>query len=166
MKGNPERVSEVLAMVQDLLDNGKPNEVLDLIKQYGTGSTELVNAFGVALMRTGQGPKAAEVFRGLCLIPGSVCLRTDVPNVFKINYATALVLEKNPTGCLTLLDEIDEEDDPHVQSLRRVIRNWRKTLGWKARLAFACFGTNPDTEVKLDFVPGRLAARREHRPAA
>ena len=149
-----------------MLDVGKAKEAVELVKKYGTGSSELSNAYGVALMRAGEAAEAVAAYRGVCLCPNSVCFKADVPTVFKVNYATALLLDKNVSGCLTVLSEIRQEQDPYVQRLRAAIRRWRRSLGWWKRLAFAWYGAEPDRPVKLDFQPGELVVERELRPAA
>ena len=67
MSRNPETVSDVLALVQKLLDAAKPKNAIELIQRQGTRSAELTNAYGVALMRAGETAKALEVYRNLCI---------------------------------------------------------------------------------------------------
>ena len=40
------------------------------------------------------------LYYGLVLNPGCTWMRPDLPLVYKTNYATALVLGGNPSGCL------------------------------------------------------------------
>ncbi|MBN2562634.1 MAG: hypothetical protein JXQ75_17045 [Phycisphaerae bacterium] len=166
MHRNPEKVSDVLALVQKLLDVGKPKEAVELVRKYGASSPELRNAHGVALMRSGETAKAIEVYRSLCLNESGFCLKQDLPTTFKTNFATALLLANNVSGCLALLREIAQEQDPYMQKLRAAIDCWRRSLGWWKRLAFVLCGTEPDKPVSLDFQPGELVMKRELRPAA
>jgi hypothetical protein len=130
MHRSPEKVSDVLALVQRLLDIGKPQEAVELVRKYRTGSSELSDAYGVALMRAGETARAVEVYRGLRINESGFALKQNLPTSFKTNYATALLLVKNVTGCLSLLAEIDQEQDAYVQKLRAAIESWRRSLGW------------------------------------
>jgi hypothetical protein len=165
MHRNPEKVSDVLALVQTLLDVGKPKEAVELLRKYGMGSSELSNAYGVALMRAGEAVKAVEVYRRVCLDVSGVCLKAKLPTVLKANYATALLLAKNVSGCLVLLREIAQEQDPYMQKLRAAIDRWRRSLSWWERLAFDWYGADPDKPVPLDFQPGELVVKCALRPA-
>ncbi|MBU0637966.1 MAG: hypothetical protein KKB50_03810 [Planctomycetes bacterium] len=158
MPRNPEKVSDVLALVQKLLDAAKLKDAAELIREFGTSSAELSNMYGVALMRAGETAKAVEVYRGLCLNESGFCLKQDLPTTVKANYATALLLAKNVSGCQATLREIAEQNDPYVLKLRAAIDRWRRSLGWWKRLAFDWYGAEPDGPVPLDFPPGELPA--------
>ncbi|HUU82801.1 MAG TPA: hypothetical protein VM243_04775 [Phycisphaerae bacterium] len=166
MHRNPDKVSDALALVQTLLDAGKPKEAIELVRRFGTSSPEMSNVYGVALLRAGEAAKAVEFYRGICLSTCSACLKADLPTVFKTNYATALLLVKNVAGCLAILQELAQEQNPYVQKLRAAIDRWRRSLGWWKRLAFDLYGAEPDKPVSLDFPPGELMLTRELRPAA
>lgn len=166
MSRNPEKVSDVLALAEKLLAAAKPQEAADLIRKHGFGSAELLNAYGVALMRAGETTKALDVYRGLCVGEGGLCLKPNLPTVYKLNFATALLLARNVSGCQALLREIVATDDPYVQRLRAAIDRWRGALRWWRRLAYDWYGVEPNIPVALDFQPGALASRDELRPAA
>ncbi|HUU99297.1 MAG TPA: hypothetical protein VM487_26490 [Phycisphaerae bacterium] len=166
MHRNPEKVSEVLALVQKLLDAGKPKEAVELIRRFGTGSPEVSNAYGVSLMRAGEIAKAIEVYRNLVISESGVCLKINAPTLFKTNFATALLLAKNVSGCLSVLQEINDEQNAAVMRLRAAITRWRQSLTWWQRLWFELSGEAPDQAVPLDFQPGELFDTRELRPAA
>lgn len=166
MHRNPEKVSDMRGLVLKLLDAGKAKEAVELVKKYGTESSELKNAYGVALMRAGEPDKAVELYRGVCLYPDSVCYKTNVPAVFMVNYATALLLTKNVSGCLAVLAEINQHKSDYMRKLRTAIDRWRRSLGWWKRLGFILYGVKPDRPVPLDFPPGELAGHRQLRPAA
>lgn len=166
MNRNPEKVSDVLALVQKLLDAGRPKDAVELIRKFGASSPELSNAYGVALMRAGETAKAVDVYRGLCVGESGFCLKADLPTDFVANYATALLLANNVSGCVATLREITEPGDPYVVKLRAAIRGWRRTLGWWRRLAFDWYGVEPDRPVPLDFPPGAFHGDRQERPAA
>jgi hypothetical protein len=166
MYRNPEKVSDVLARIRKLLSEDKPKDALDVIRRFGTTCPELSNACGVCLMRAGEVTRAVELYRNLCIGVGSVCLRPDVAPVFETNFATALLLAGNVAGCLSVLQEIDREDDPGVVRLRAAIARWKRSLTWLERCWFALSREAPNRPVVLDFPPGDLDGPRELRPAA
>ena len=86
--------------------------------------------------------------------------------MFKANYATALALAKNASGCLSVLAEISHEQDDYVQKLLAAVHRWQRSLGWRQRFSLRWYGKEPDTVVTLDFQPGQLVVKREERPAA
>lgn len=166
MPHNTEKVSDLLALVERLLGAGKPQEAIEVIRHFGTGSPEVSNAHGVALLRAGDITKAVEVYRNLCVNQSGFCLKPDLPTVFKTNYATALLLAGNVSGCLSILQEIDDNQNAGVQRVRAAIQRWRRSLTWWERLWFNISGEQPAKPVPADFQPGELLASRELKPAA
>jgi hypothetical protein len=159
-------MADVLALVHQLLDAGKASEAVELLRQSGKGSPELSNAYGVSLMRAGEITKAIDVYRSLCLSENGVCLKTDLPTRYKANFATALLLAKNVSGCLSILGEVDDEGDPGVLRLRAAITRWSQSLSRWRRFWFKVFGEAPEGVVPLDFEPGELSDPSRLRPAA
>ena len=153
MSHNPERSSDVLELVRARLNEGKPREALDLLRRYGISSEELRNAYGVCLMRTGELAKAVEAYRDLVIDRSGVCLKPEAPAVFKTNFATALLLTNNVSGCLSVLKEVGPAQHPAVIRLRAAIARWRCSLGWRQRIAFALYGKEPGKPVLLDGPP-------------
>ena len=166
MHRNPEKVSDVLAEIQKLFDTGRSKDAAELIRRFGTRSPAVGNAYGVALMRSGAADKAVEVYRNLVLSESGVCLRSDVPTLFKTNFATALLLATNVSGCLSVLREINDVQNPEVIRLREAIAQWKRTLSWWQRLWLKIAGEAPGKTVHLGFSPGRLDDPRQLRPAA
>jgi hypothetical protein len=166
MHRSPEKASDALALVKKLLEAGQPLEAAEIVNKHGSNAPELRNAYGVALLRSGQTAKALEVYRGLCLHESGLCLKPGLTPALKANYATALLLAKNVGGSVAVLREIDSPQHPYVQKLRAAIYHWRRSLGWWQRLAFDWYGAEPDQPVTLDFPPGELLDEAELRPAA
>lgn len=154
MSRNPEKVSEVLAHVESLLSLGKPDHAIELIRHFGVDTPRLRDIYGVALLRAGKYSKAVDVFRSLCLNESGFCLRPNVPMSSKTNYATALLLDRNVLGCISLLNEIHDEKNPSVIRLRAAIRAWKKSLSLWERISFLIFGGVPNRAIEIDFVPG------------
>jgi hypothetical protein len=151
---NSPEVADLLARVDGLLQEGQPGRALDAVVRAKLKSPWAANALGVCHLRLGNLQIAVEVFRGLVL-QGDLVLRTDLPTVFLTNYATALLLADNLSGCLRTLDEIRDSHHPAVQRLQGAVRRWREGLTFWQRLRWR-FGGEPDRAVALDYPPGNL----------
>jgi len=138
-----------------LLRAGRPKEALDLLARSGPPTPRLTNARGVCLLRLGEAERAAEVFRGLVLAPGTVCPRPDAAPEHRCNFAAALLAAGNLAGGLRALDEVGDEGRPAVVRLRAAVRRWREGLSfwerWRWRL-----GDGPPRPVALDADVGEL----------
>jgi hypothetical protein len=106
-------------------------------------------------MRLGNVKVAVDVYRGLVLSSGGLILRQDVPVVYKTNYATALLLSGNVSGCQRVLNEVNDQSSPPVQRLRDAIHGWVKGMSFWQRLNWWTGGT-PTHPVVLNFPPGEL----------
>jgi len=166
MTHNLEKVSDVLARIRKLFDAGRPQEAAELIRRFGTAAPLMSNAYGVALMRSGEPARAIDVYRNLVISESGVCLRPDVPVFFKTNYATALLLTRNIAGCLSVLREINDEQHPEVVRLRAAIAEWKRTLGRWQRFWLSIAGEASGKPVQLSFPPGVLDDPHPLRPAA
>lgn len=165
MTRNPETNDELLLRVDALLEEGKVEEAIRMLRGRGLDAPALRNAMGVCLMRAGKPQAAVEVYRDLLVIPGGVSLKLDAPLLHKVNYATALLLAGNVSGCRTILDDLRNDGHPSVARLRAAIAAWRRTLGVFERLRCALLGEAP-RPVTLDFPPGEVLDRAGLRPAA
>lgn len=87
--------------------------------------------------------------------PGGIYLKDDVPDKFRINFATALLLRGNVSGCKQLLKELSDRKSPRLQRLRAAIKAWKKTLSIWQRLDLV-LGGEPKRVVELDFEPGEV----------
>lgn len=154
-KSNPPTLERALAQVRDLLEQNKPREAIALITQFGAKNEQIRNAYGVCLMRIGEHDKALEVYRGLCISQG-VCLKPDAPVVHLVNYATALLLLHNISGCMDILRQVPALDHPGAMRLRSAVDRWRKSLNLWQRLGWLC-GVEPGAAIQLDDPPGVLA---------
>jgi hypothetical protein len=111
------------------------------------------NARGVCLMRLGRNEEAVAVFRGLAL--SGLFLRADVPVIFAVNLATALLVEQNLDGCCRILDELERrgESCPASIKVRAAIAAWKKGMSWTERLKGVLGVRKP---ILLDYSPGDL----------
>jgi hypothetical protein len=151
----PQEIAELLTRVAGLLREGQPGQALQAIARARTGSPWVTNAIGVCQLRLGNARVAVDVFRGLVLAGGGLLLRRDVPPVFKINYATALLLADNLEGCQNVLAEVAEGEHPAVQSLRTAIRRWKAALTLWEKVRWY-LGGQVNRPVTLDGPPGDL----------
>jgi hypothetical protein len=148
-------LTDLIDRVGDLLGEGRPQKCLELLARSGLGSPWAANATGVCLLRLGQTRRAIELFRGLVLGPGGLVLRRDLPTAFKTNFATALLMDGNVSGCTSVLAEVREDDHPTLQKLRAAIRRWRDGMSFRENVWWH-LGSPPDRPVELGFEPGDL----------
>jgi hypothetical protein len=145
----------LLERVAALLRAGQPMKALDLLARSGPPTPQLTNALGVCLLRLGEAERAVDVFRGLVLTPGTVCLRPDAAAEHKCNFAAALLAAGNVAGGLRALDEVGDEGRPAVARLRAAVRRWRAGLSLWQRLRWH-LGGSPPCPVALDGDLGEL----------
>ena len=148
-------VAEVLEKVEELLAQGQPGAALARISSSRLSSPWLTNAAGVCQLRLGNAKIAVDTFRNLVLTAGGLVLRDDVPAVFKINFATALLADGNLSGGLRVLDEIRDEGHPAVREIRDAIRRWKESMTL-AQMLWWSIGGQPPRPLVLDFALGRL----------
>ena len=88
---------------------------------------------------------------------GCSWIRPELPTIYKLNFATALLLAGNPSGCAEILRETTDESHPGVQRLRACIGRWKRGLTFYQRLNWMCGWTSEtNSHVPLDFEPGLL----------
>jgi len=147
-------VAKVLGKVKTLLQEQRPEEALDVIARSRLKSPWITNAIGACQLRLGNGKQAVAAFQGLVLYSG-VLLKRDAPMVFKTNYAAALLASDNLAGCLSLLNEVNEEENPTVQRLRAAIQRWKQSLSFWQKFQWY-LGGDPGRKVMLDFPLGEV----------
>jgi len=161
MQRNPATLDETLALVRALLDSGKPDDAMHVIRQCGIASNELRNAQGVCLLRRGEYEKAIELYRNLVLNSGAVTVKQQAPDVYRRNFATALLLSGNVHGCLSMLADLRAPQDGGAARIRHAVQRWKQSLTRWQRWRFALGSTGIKTPVTLDFPPGELPPQPE-----
>lgn len=131
--------SEVIAEVRRHLDDGQHERAIDAIVRAGAKSPWLTNALGVCQLRMRNGARAVEIFRGLVLT-GGIHVREDVPPVFKLNFAAAMLATGNVDGFLSVLGEMGDDEHPSVARYREAHRRWRDGLSLRERIRHAFGG--------------------------
>ena len=151
----PKDVAELLKLVESLLSDNQPNKALEAVRLSKSSSPWIRNAAGVCQLRLGNVRSAVDVYRGLVLTPNNLMLRSDIPIVFKANFATALIQDGNIPGCLNALGSCTATDHPAVGRLRTAIAEWKKSLSLWQRFNWLT-GVQPNVPVVLNFPPGDL----------
>lgn len=85
-------------------------------------------------MRLGRIAAAVATYRSFVLKSGCTWTRPELPDLYRVNFATALLLHGHPAGCLSILAEVRDPGDPAVASLRAEVAAWEKSLSWWHRL--------------------------------
>lgn len=117
-----------------------------------------VNELGVCYLRTGEVAEALRLFRGLALKPGCTWERSDIPELYRRNFATALLMSGLPSGCLAVLRELPDQSSPRTQQLYEAVRRWERTLSFWARWDWRWNAIEPKgCHVPIDFEPGEFA---------
>jgi Flp pilus assembly protein TadD len=154
-KTNPASVDEAISRVQSLLSEGQVRKAIELLLRADMGNSELRNAYGVCLMRAGELDKAVDVYQSLCL-NGTICLKPNVSTLHMANYAAALLLKGNLSGCLAALHQAPDQSHPAAHRVKDAIQRWRRSLTWMQRLRLVVFGHLPEKPVDLGTEPGNL----------
>ena len=151
----PKDVAELLRLVESLLSENRPTKAIEAVRLSKFSSVWIRNAAGVCHLRLGNVRSAVDVYRGFVLTPNNLMLRSDIPIVFKSNFATALIQDGNIPGCLNALGNCTATDHPAVGRLRMAIAEWKKGLTLWQRFNWFT-GIQPDVPVVLNFPPGDL----------
>lgn len=150
----PPEVAQVLVKVKQLLDDQCPDKALEMITRCRLKSPWITNATGVCQLRLGNAKQAVTAFQSLAM-HSAIMLKRDAPVVFKTNYAVALLASDNLPGCLSVLNEIREEENPTVQQLRAAIQRWKQSLTFWQKVRWY-LGGDPRQKVTLDSPLGEI----------
>ncbi|MHB8860763.1 MAG: tetratricopeptide repeat protein [Pirellulaceae bacterium] len=145
---------------------GNYQKALDILRSAGR-APRMRNALGVCLMRMDRREEAVRIFRDLVLAAGCTWLKPEAPLLYKINYATSLLLAGHPAGCVEVLADLNAESHASVQQLRAQLKDWERSLSFWQRLNWR-FGNiapknapvvfeSPPGEIEVDATIGRSA---------
>ena len=149
----PPEVIELLAKVATSLDAGHPQKALELLQRSKVRSPWVTNAMAVCLLRLGDTTRAIEMFKGLAVTSG-VCFRTDVPAVFLTNFATALLIAHNVSGCVSALGAVRDDQKPAYSGFAARSANGRRGSLYGRRSA-GIGETRPAAPLNLASLPAR-----------
>ena len=79
----------------------------------------------------------------------------NLSNIHDTNFATALLLAHNVSGCLSALGAVRDEQNPAVQRLRGAIRRWKEGLSMWQRIRWF-WGDTPGGPIELGVPPGEI----------
>lgn len=124
---------QVLAEARRELDGGRPDRAGEILSRSKIRSPWITNAMGVCQIRLGDGKGAVETFRGLVLKDG-IHFREDLPPVFKLNFAAALLAAGNLDGFLSALGDVGKDEHPAARRYREAYRSWKSSLTFGQRM--------------------------------
>ena len=142
--GIGENVQEILANTARLLHDSRADRAIELLRGRNDAAHILRNALGVCLMRAGQIHEAEMLFRQLNLRADGVTLRDDVPPVFHLNYATALLLNGDVRTCEAVLATVPIAT-PGARRVATAIAQWKngRTRWDRIRMWFGARTSRP-----------------------
>lgn len=148
-------VETLLANIARMLEEGDATRALGTILNSKLRNPWILNAAGVCHLRLDNAEPAMQMFRGLVISPSGILLRSDVPMVFKVNFAAALLATDNVKGCLGVLREIGDDAHPTAPKLYAAIQRWKSGFSTLQKVNWF-FGGVPDGPVPVDFPLGDL----------
>jgi hypothetical protein len=140
--------------IRELLIQNQPVEALKFIDRSGQHSPAMENAKCVCLMRIGRIEEAVTTLRDI-VFQGHICIPSDVPVLYKINFATAMILSNQKDAAFPILKQIDEKEYPYVAKIKEAVRLWVKSLSLSEKCRYY-LGLYPKKPITLDFPPGEI----------
>jgi len=140
--------------VRQLLDQGRPQEALNLLKHLGQNAASSKNIQAVCLLRLGKIHEAISILSEITF-QGNICIPPDTPVVFQTNFATAMLMANNKEAAISVVEHLDDKQHPAVSRIRNAIKTWGKSLNLFQRLLLRV-GIYPGKAIPVDFVPGDL----------
>lgn len=151
----PANTAHALAKVRALAAENNVGGAIEYIKSIGMSNVQLRNAFGVCLIRAGELDKATDTFRALCVGEG-VVLKSDADPLHLTNYATALLLKGNVSGCLNILQHLRDSEHAATARLRDAVERWRASLSWWQRFNVNLGTYEPGEQIELGYCAGEF----------
>jgi hypothetical protein len=150
-------ITEGFSRARALLEKGHASDALRLLNSQRYASPIFDNARAVCLMRLGRPEQALQILKPLVLINGNGGFRSHIPDIYKINLATALAMTGDVAAADEILDQLKNADITHPQmtELRVAIDRWQTGLSlWE--LFQWNLGAHVHHRVILHFVPGLI----------
>lgn len=140
--------------VRELLNQNRPHDALKFIEHLGQKTPAMENARGVCLMRVGRIEEAIAVLRDV-VFREYVCMPSDTPALYQMNFATAMLLCNRKEGAFPILDTLDEKEYPQTAKLKDATRRWYGGLNFFQKCCHR-MGLYPNEPVAIDFPPGEI----------
>ena len=154
MSRDKTKSAAVIDHVRELLAQGRPQDALKFIDHLGRKDREMENARGVCLMRLGKAEEAVSVLRDVAF-GGNVCMPADTPAVYRLNFATAMLLVNLKGAAMPILSSLGDRDCPEAAKVKDAIRRWFRSLNFFQRCCCR-IGFYPRNAVNIDFPPGEV----------
>ena len=143
-----------LEHVRELLSQGRTQDAMKFIEHLGQKTAVMENAKGVCLMRLGKIEEAVSALREIAF-QGYICIPSDTPVPYQINFATAMLLANHKDGAFSILNKLDEKEYPQTATLKNAIRQWVKGLNFIEKCCYH-IGLYPNKPITIDFPPGEI----------
>lgn len=150
----PQEVANHFREIERYLEAEKPEKALEVVRRSRVSSPWMTHAAGVCQLRLGNAAAAITAYRGLVLTSG-VNLRDEVPAVFKLNFAIALLLDGNVRGFDSAIAELRDQDHPTVRRYREAVQAWKQSWPWWRRALWSFIGP-PAEPFSPEFPLGEL----------
>jgi hypothetical protein len=144
-----------LSNVKSLLSKGYVESALQVFDDTDDEPPEVKNAHAVCLLRLGKTESAMKLLRQLVFPNHVLAIDSDIPDTYKVNFATAVLMEGNIDGCLHALDTLGVSKHPTAEKLRAALVRWHKGLSFGQRFKLT-MGYQPNAPIELGFPPGEL----------
>ncbi|MBN1125497.1 MAG: tetratricopeptide repeat protein [Sedimentisphaerales bacterium] len=141
--------------IRDLLKEGRVKDALDLINRHQESSDDWQNARGVCLLRLGLYKEALEVLRPIVFPDNSICMPEGVPALYRVNFATAMLLMHYMDGAMLIIKHFDQNGHPYVKQLHEAVTKWRQSLTSLQKMGLI-LGFWPKKAIQMDFPLGDI----------
>lgn len=154
MKIETQKKTSPIEHIRELLNQNLPVEALEFIEHIGQKSPDIENARGVCLMRTGKINEAVVVLRDN-IYKGHICIPSDTPVLYKINFVTAMILANNKEAAFPVLTRLNKNEHPYIAKLKDAVNQWVNSLSFFEKLRYK-IGSYSDKPINIDFQPGEI----------
>ncbi len=140
--------------IRELLNQGRTQEALRYVEHLGQNSSVMENAKAVCLMRLGKVEQAVSLLRDV-VFQGYICIQPEIPMLYQINFAAAMVLANKKDFAISLLAKPEVRSHPQAAKLYEAIRQWRKGLNLLEKFCYH-IGLYSKKPVRMDFPAGEV----------
>ena len=154
MKTENQKKTSPIEHIRELLNQNLPLEALNFIDHLGQKTPLLENARGVCLMRAGKIKEAATILRDN-VFQGHICIPSDTPVLYKINFATVMILANHKDAAFSILTRLNKKEHPDITRLKEAVSQWVKTLSFFEKILYK-IGSYSNKPILIDFLPGEV----------
>src|SRR3989339_2202845 len=152
MSNNNIKSNSSIDQIRKLLDQGNPHEALKFVDRLGLKTPIIENARGVCLMRLGKTEQAVSLLRDI-VFKGYVCIPSDTPALYQLNFAAALLMCNHKDAAIPILNKLDAGECPGAVKVKEAVSKWKENLNIFQK--FLCsIGYYPVKKIIFDFPLG------------